>query len=93
MIRYRFNVADALERVGYNYTISRKTHIISSDSLAKLKKEEPKLSLKTLNTICNILDMQPKDILCFERDEDDEKVLQKVEAAKNSTKRYHKERE
>ena len=63
MLRYKINVADALERQGFNTYKAKTTKILSQDTLKKIKNEDTNISLESVNRICMILDMQPKDLI------------------------------
>lgn len=63
MLRYKINVADALERQGFNTYKAKITKILSQDTLKKIKNEDTNISLESVNRICMILDMQPKDLI------------------------------
>lgn len=65
MIKYKFNVWDALERAGFNMYKAKITGLLSQETLKKIKNEETNISVKSLNSICLILDMQPKDIFIY----------------------------
>jgi len=69
MLRYRFNVADALERAGMNMYQAKKSGVLSQNTLNKIKNEDTSIQLDSLNKICMILDMQPKDIIEYVHDE------------------------
>ena len=58
--------------------LPKTTGLLSQDTLRKIKNEDTAITLKALNSICNILDMQPKDILEFVRDKKDEENLSKL---------------
>ena len=76
MLRFKIDIADALERKGFTSYTAKKTKIISQDTLKKLKNEDTSISLESINRICMILDMQPKDLIEY------------VEKAEEKT-RYH----
>jgi putative transcriptional regulator len=65
MLRYKIDVADALERKGFNLYRAKVTKILSQDTLKKIKNEDTNISLESFNKICLILDMQPKDLIEF----------------------------
>lgn len=69
MLRYTIDVADALERKGFNTYRAKKTKLLSQDTLKKLKNEDTNISLESLNRICMILDLQPKNIIEYVEDE------------------------
>lgn len=79
MIEFKINVADALKRVGFNSYKAKTTGLLSQDTLKKLKNEDTSISLKSLNSLCVILDMELKDVVRFtmteEEKEDREKIL------------------
>lgn len=65
MLKYKIDVADALERKGFNLYKAKTTKMLSQDTLKKIQKEDTSISLDSLNKVCLILDMQPKDLLEF----------------------------
>lgn len=71
MIRYKINVADALERKGFNTYKAKTTKLLSQDTLKKIKNEDTNISLESINRICMILDMQPKDLIEYVENEDE----------------------
>lgn len=73
MIKYKIDVADALERIGFNSYKAKTTKIISQDTLRKIKNEDTNISLESLNRICLLLDMQPKDLIAYIDNEEERK--------------------
>lgn len=74
MLKYKFNMKDALERVNFNTYKAKTSGLLSQDTLKKIKEENTDISLKALNNLCLILDMQPGSILDFvATDEEKEK--------------------
>ncbi len=74
MLRYKINIADALARKGFNTYKAKTTKILSQDTLKKLKNEDTNISLESINRICILLDMQPKDLIEYvENDEEKNK--------------------
>lgn len=71
MLKYTIDVADALERKGFNTYKAKKTKLLSQDTLRKIKNEDTNISLETLNRICMILDLQPKNIIEYVEDEEE----------------------
>jgi DNA-binding Xre family transcriptional regulator len=78
MLKYKFNVADALERVGFNMYKAKTTGLISQETLKKIKNEDTNISAKSLNSLCLILDMQPKDIFIYEETPEDLEQKKKI---------------
>lgn len=68
LIKFKINIADALERRGFNSYQAKKTKILSQDTLKKIKNEDTNISLESLNRICILLDMQPKDLIEYVED-------------------------
>ncbi len=66
MLKYKINVADALERKGFNTYKAKTSKILSQDTLKKIKRE-------SINRICMILDMQPKDLIEYVESEEEKK--------------------
>ena len=73
MIKYKLNIADALERKKFNTYKAKKTKILSQDTLKRIKNEDTNISLESLNRICIILDMQPKDLIEYVECEEEKK--------------------
>ncbi len=79
MLKYKINVADALSRAGVNKYKAKKTRVIGQDTLDKLADENVTgITFKTLNTICAILELQPKDILEYIETPEDEEDRKKI---------------
>lgn len=73
MIKYKINIADALERKGFNTYKAKTTKVLSQDTLKRLKNEDTNISLESLNRICMILDLQPKDLIKYVENEEEKK--------------------
>jgi hypothetical protein len=71
MIKYKIDVADALSRKGFNLYKAKTTKLLSQDTLKKIQNDDTNISLKSLNRICAILDMQPKDLIEFKETEEE----------------------
>lgn len=69
MLKYKINMADALERANFNSYKAKTTGLLSQDTLRKIKAENTDISLKAVNSLCQILDMQPGAFLKWEPDE------------------------
>lgn len=79
MLKYRFNVGDALERAGFNTYKAKTSGLLSQDTLKKIRNEDTNINLKSLNNLCLILDMQPKDILIYEETPEEKDMKKKYE--------------
>ena len=71
MLKYKINISDALERKGFNTYKAKTTKILSQDTLKKIKEESTNISLESLNRVCILLDMQPKDLIEYIEDEEE----------------------
>ena len=78
MLKYKFNVGDALERAGFNMYKAKTTGLLSQETLKKIKNEDTNISAKSLNSLCLILDMQPKDKFIYEETAEDLEQKNKI---------------
>ena len=78
MLKYKFNVGDALERVGFNTYKAKTSGLLSQDTLKKIKNEDTNITVKSLNNLCLILDMEPKDILVYEETPEERELKKKI---------------
>jgi DNA-binding Xre family transcriptional regulator len=68
MLTYKIDVLETLKESGYNTTRLRKEQIIGESSIQLLRKGEM-VGIKTLEKICDILDMQPGNIIKYVENE------------------------
>ena len=78
MLKYKFNVGDALDRAGFTSYKAKTSGILSQDTLKKIKKEDTNISLKAINSLCMILDMQPKDLHIYEETDTEKEQKEKL---------------
>ena len=78
MLKYKIDIGDALERIGFNAYKAKTTKLLSQDTLKKVKADDTNISLKSLNSICMLLDMQPKDLLMYVETEEEKENLKKL---------------
>lgn len=62
MLEYKINVIEALKAAGYNSTRILKENILSQSAMQKIRKGEM-IGIKTLEQLCDLLNMQPGDII------------------------------
>lgn len=62
MLEYKINVIQELKDKGYNSTVILKENILSQSAMQKLRKGEM-VGIKTLEQLCDLLEMQPGDII------------------------------
>ena len=67
-IVYKINVLHALKEKGYNTNKIRKEKIIGEAMLQKLR-EGRMVSWATFETLCELLDCQPADLIAYEKGE------------------------
>lgn len=64
MLTYKINVLDSLKESGYNSTRILKENLLSQSAVQKLRKNEM-VGIKTINKLCQLLDMQPGNIIKY----------------------------
>lgn len=64
MLAYKINVLETLKESGYNSTKILKEGLISQSAMQKLRKNEM-VGIKTLEKLCELLDMQPGNIIKY----------------------------
>lgn len=67
-IVYKMNVLDALKKAGYNTNKIRKEKIMGESMLQKLRRGQM-VSWATFETLCELLDCQPADLIAYEKGE------------------------
>lgn len=67
MLKYKINVLETLKESGYNTTRLRKEQIVGESAIQSLRKGEM-VGIKTIEKICDILDMQPGNIIKYVED-------------------------
>lgn len=68
MLKYKINVLETLKESGYNTTRLRKEQIVGESAIQSLRKGEM-VGIKTLEKICDILDMQPGNVIKYVENE------------------------
>lgn len=63
MIRYRIDVLAYLRKCGYTQTRLQREKILGNSTLTKLRSGDVEISMKSLNTICNLTELSIEDIL------------------------------
>lgn len=69
MIRFKFSVCEALETAGITSYTAIKYGVFSQETWRKIKKNDTNISMKTLNNICKILNMQPEHLIEYVPDD------------------------
>ena len=63
MIIFKIDILKALKENGYNTTYLRKNKILSESTIQKIRSKDTSLTLKNLDVICAMLEMQPGDVV------------------------------
>ena len=63
MIRYKINILEALKNMGYTTYRLQKEKLLSASTVQKIRYGETTLTIENLNTICDMLECQPGDLL------------------------------
>ena len=64
MLKYKIDVLETLKESGYNSTRILKENLISQSAMQKIRKNEM-VGIKTLENLCELLDMQPGNIIKY----------------------------
>lgn len=64
MLAYKINVLETLKESGYNSTRILKEGLISQSAMQKMRKNEM-VGIKTIEKLCELLDMQPGNIIKY----------------------------
>ena len=64
MLVYKIDVIESLKEAGYNSTRILKENVLSQSAMQKLRKGEM-VGIKTLDQLCELLDMQPGNIIKY----------------------------
>lgn len=62
MLKYKIDVIESLKEAGYNSTRILKEGIISQSAMQKFRNGEM-VGIKTIEQLCELLDMQPGNII------------------------------
>lgn len=68
MLKYKIDVIESLKEAGYNSTRILKENILSQSSMQKFRNGEI-VSTKVLDQLCELLDMQPGNIIKYVENE------------------------
>ena len=68
MIVYKIDVLESLKEAGYNSTRLLRERQISQNAVQKLRNGEP-IGIKTLDVLCELLDMQPGNIIKYKEND------------------------
>lgn len=66
-IKYKIDILAELKKIGYSAYRLRVERIMGEATIQKLRNNEF-ISWATLEKVCQLLEIQPGDILCYEED-------------------------
>jgi DNA-binding Xre family transcriptional regulator len=67
MLKYKIDVIETLKEAGYNSTAILRENLVSQSAMQKMRQGEM-VGIKTLETLCRLLDMQPGNIIKYVED-------------------------
>lgn len=67
MLTYKIDVLDTLKENGYNSTRILREKLISQSAVQKIRRNEM-VGIKTIEKLCELLDMQPGNIIKYVED-------------------------
>lgn len=73
MLQYKIDVIETLKEAGYNSTRILKENTISQAAMQKIRKNEM-IGIKTLEKLCEVLDMQPGNIIKYVEENKPKKI-------------------
>lgn len=76
MLVYKINVLESLKESGYNSTRILKEGLISQSAVQKIRKNEM-VGIKTIEKLCELLDMQPGNIIKYVEEKQTKKDFKK----------------
>lgn len=77
MIKFKFDVSQALKTAGMTAYKAQKSGVLSQDTWRKIKQNNANISMESLNRICAILHMQPENLIYYEKDNQEESEILK----------------
>ena len=67
MINYKIDIIKELKSAGYNTTSIKNEKIFPGTSMQKFRENDAYVNMVTIDRICELLDLQPGDILKYEK--------------------------
>ncbi len=68
MFAYKIDVLDELKKKGYTTSRMRNEKLLGENAIQSLRRNEV-VGIIALEKICGLLEMQPGDIICYEKDQ------------------------
>lgn len=70
-IRYKFDILQALKEKGYTTYKLRVDKLLNESTMTKIRNNNAKVTVETIDTICTLLECQPGDLLEWVPDQAD----------------------
>lgn len=84
MLQYKIDVLEALKGVGVTFSSCRKSKIFSQATLSRFRKGDASIDAETLNRLCCILELQPRDLIRYTEEPADTALYKEVHEPKKS---------
>ena len=84
MLQYKIDVLEALKEVGVTFSSCRKSKILSQATLSRFRKGDASIDAETLNRLCCILELQPRDLIRYTEEPADTALYKEVHELKKS---------
>ena len=84
MLQYKIDVLEALKEVGVTFSSCRKSKIFSQATLSRFRKGDASIDAETLNRLCCILELQPRDLIRYTEEPADTALDKEVHELKKS---------
>lgn len=84
MLQYKIDVLEALKEVGVTFSSCRKSKIFSQATLSRFRKGDASIGAETLNRLCCILELQPRDLIRYTEEPADTALYKEVHELKKS---------
>lgn len=84
MLQYKIDVLEALKEVGVTFSSCRKSKIFSQATLSRFRKGDASIDAETLNRLCCILELQPRDLIRYIEEPADTALYKEVHELKKS---------
>ena len=80
-LEYKIDILSALKKAGYNTTRLRKEKILSESTIQKFRRGQM-ISSENLATLCELLHLQPGDLIIFKSDKEQQADHREQDRAK-----------
>lgn len=84
MLQYKIDVLEALKEVGVTFSSCRKSKIFSQATLSRFRNGDASIDAETLNRLCCILELQPRDLIRYTEAPADTALYKEVHEPKKS---------